>query len=643
MLPTQYQQFIHLSRYSRYLDQESRRETWGETVGRYFDFMHAHLIENNDYDVVTHDDDTYQKIQKAFHELDAVPSMRAVMTAGKALSRDHVSGYNCAFTPIDNQRAFDELMFILMCGTGVGFSVERQYVNNLPYVPDSLEDSDTVIIVRDSKRGWCEALRELIGLLYSGRIPKWDTSRLRAAGARLKTMGGRSSGPEPLEELFRFIIRVFVEAQGRQLTSIECHDIACKIGDVVVVGGVRRSAMLSLSNLSDQRMRDAKAGQWWEMNPQRALANNSIAFTEKPDVGQFLTEWQSLYRSKSGERGIFNTEAAWNKAVSNDRRSGVDAKGNKISFGTNPCSEIILRPKEFCNLSEVIARSTDDVESLRKKVEAAAIFGTWQSTLTNFRYLGKKWRDNCEEERLLGVSITGIMDCPLLNGRKSKKDTIETFEYLKQVAIDTNKEWAEKLGINPAAAITCVKPSGTVSQLADCASGIHSRFAKHYIRRVRQDIKDPVTDMMIDMGFPHEQDVMNPSNIVFEFPMKAPVGSVTRDDRTAIEELEHWKLVQDHWCEHKPSVTINVRENEWPGVGAWVWDNFDNMSGVSFLPYDDHSYRQAPYEKVDHNATKELESKMPTGVDWTRLSEYEKEDTTTGTQELACVAGVCEV
>jgi ribonucleoside-diphosphate reductase alpha chain len=642
MLPTQYQQFIHLSRYSRYLDQENRRETWGETVGRYFDFMADHLKMNCKYDL-TADPGTLLSLHDNFYNLDAVPSMRAVMTAGKALSRDHVSGYNCAFTPIDNQRAFDEIMFILMCGTGVGFSVERQYVNNLPYVLDSLEDSDTVIIVRDSKRGWCEALRELIGLLYSGRIPKWDTSRLRAAGARLKTMGGRSSGPEPLEELFRFIIRVFVEAQGRQLTSIECHDIACKVGDVVVVGGVRRSAMLSLSNLSDQRMRDAKAGQWWEMNPQRALANNSIAFTEKPDVGQFLTEWQSLYSSKSGERGIFNTEAAWNKAVSNERRSGVDAKGNKISFGTNPCSEIILRPKEFCNLSEVIARSYDDFEGLRKKIEAAAIFGTWQSTLTNFRYLGKKWRDNCEEERLLGVSITGIMDCPLLNGRKSKSNTIEVFEHLKQVAVDTNKEWAEKLGINPAAAITCVKPSGTVSQLADCASGIHSRFAKYYIRRVRQDIKDPVTDMMIDMGFPHEQDVMNPSNIVFEFPMKAPVGSVTRDDRTAIEELEHWKLVQDHWCEHKPSVTINVRENEWPGVGAWVWDNFDNMSGVSFLPYDDHSYRQAPYEKVEHNAIKELESKMPTGVDWTRLSEYEKEDTTTGTQELACVAGVCEV
>jgi ribonucleoside-diphosphate reductase alpha chain len=606
--------------------------------------MISHLAENHDYCYPSEGEgDLFQLLENTFLNLEAVPSMRAVMTAGKALQRDNVSGYNCAFTPIDNTRAFDEIMFILMCGTGVGYSVERQYVNNLPYIPDVLEDSDTTIIVRDSKRGWCEALRELIAMLYNGRIPKWDVSRLRPAGARLKTMGGRSSGPDPLVELFKVVIRVFLEAKGRQLTSIECHDIACKIADIVVVGGVRRSAMLSLSNLSDQRMRDAKSGQWWEMNPQRALANNSISYTEKPDVGQFLSEWTSLYNSKSGERGIFNTEAAWNKAVSNGRRLGLDSKENKFNFGTNPCSEIILRPKEFCNLSEVIAREDDWLETLEAKVEAATIFGTWQSTLTNFRYLTKKWKDNCEEERLLGVSITGIMDCPLLNGKKSKRDTIEAFEYLKQVAIDTNKEWSEKLGINQAAAITCVKPSGTVSQLANCSSGIHSRYAKYYIRRVRQDVKDPVTDMMIDLGFPHEVDVMNSANIVFDFPIRAPNGCVTRNDRTAIEELEHWKLVQDHWCEHKPSVTINVREQEWPGVGAWAWDNFDSMSGVSFLPHDDHSYRQAPYEEVDLNKLKELEIEMPDNVDWTRLVEYEDEDMTTSTHELACTAGVCEI
>lgn len=640
-LPTDYQSFIALSRYARWDEDSGRREMWPETVNRYFSFFSAHLAEHKGFNLRPEERGA---LQAMVGTLEVMPSMRCMMTAGKALARDNVAGYNCAFRDIDDVRAFDEILFILMCGTGVGFSVERQYVNQLPAVPDVLVASDTIVTVRDSKQGWAEALREIMALLYAGRIPHWDVSKLRPAGAILKTMGGRSSGPAPLVDLFKFTVELFKEAAGRKLTSLECHDLVCKIGDCVVVGGVRRSALLSLSNLSDQRMRDAKSGEWWNVAPWRAISNNSVAYTERPEVGQFMDEWRSLYASKSGERGIFNREAARRTAMSSGRRKGYwDEDGKQpIAFGTNPCSEIILRSREFCNLTEVVARAGDRYEDLERKVRAATILGTWQATLTRFRYLTKGWKSNCDDEALLGVSITGIMDSRLLNGQCV--DTPEMLHDLKCVAIETNKEWAEKLGIKQAAAITCVKPSGTVSQLVDAASGIHPRHAPTYIRRVRQDAKDPMTKFMLDAGFPGEPDVTKPNDtMVFSFPMRAPEGSRMRDDMTAKDQLEHWKMFQESWCEHKPSITVTVREREWPAVGGWVYDNFDSMSGVSFLPHSNHTYRQAPYETVDEETLTKLEESMPRDVDWSKISDYEDRDETVNTRELACTAGQCEI
>ncbi len=641
-LPSLFQNFVHVSRYARWLDDKKRRENWQETSERYFQFFVPYLEANHGF--VQANAHEISDIAEAVYDLDVMPSMRCLMTAGPALARDHMAGYNCTMRNIDSARAFDEILYILMCGTGVGFSVERQFVNDLPMVPDTLEESTTTIVVRDSKRGWAEGLRELIAMLYAGRIPKWDVSKLRPAGARLKTTGGRSSGPGPLVELFEFVVRAFLEARGRKLHSVECHDVVCKIGDCVVMGGVRRSALLSLSNLSDLRMRDAKAGQWWENNPQRALSNNSVAYTERPDVGQFMQEWLSLYMSKSGERGIFNRVAARNQAMASGRRKGYwdEEMLKPIAFGCNPCSEIILRSAQACNLSEIVIRADDTVSTLEEKVRVATVLGTWQSTLTNFRYLTKRWRDNCTEERLLGVSMTGIMTSPLL--QPTNKPTAGLLQHLKQISIDTNKVWADRLGIPQSTAITCVKPSGTVSQLVNCPAGIHPEHSPLYIRSVRQSMADPLTKFMVDAGFPHEPDVTKPDHtMVFFFPKRAPEGSVFRDDWTAKEQLDHWLMFQDNWCEHKPSITVTVREKEWPGVGGWVWDHFDHMSGVSFLPHSDHSYRQAPYEAVNEVKLAELESRMPTEIDWTGLREYEHEDNTTGTQELACTAGGCEI
>lgn len=632
-LPTLYQQYIHLSRYSRYRYDVKRRETWEETVSRYFDFFEEHLKEQCEYKLPT---GLKTQLKDAVLNLDVMPSMRCLMTAGEALSRENIAGYNCSFVAIETPRAFDEILYILMNGTGVGFSVERQMVNEMPRVADDFHDTETTIVVSDSKLGWAKALKELIHLLYGGQIPQWDLSRVRPAGAPLKTFGGRASGPEPLEDLFRFCVDVFRNAAGRKLTSLECHDITCKIAEIVVVGGVRRSALISLSNLSDDRMRHAKAGQWWENNTQRALANNSACYTERPDAGIFMEEWKALYDSKSGERGIFNREAAQKVAASSGRR---DSEHN---FGTNPCSEIILRSEEFCNLSEVVVRPEDTLESLKNKVINATILGTFQSTLTNFKYLNKRWENNCTEERLLGVSLTGIMDNALTNGKK--KGIEELLSELKQVAIATNKEIASKLGIAQSAAITCVKPSGTVSQLVDSASGIHARHNPYYIRTIRADKKDPLAKMMKEAGFPVEDDVTKPNHTyVFSFPVKGPKNGVYRKDMTAIEQLELWKIYQEHWCEHKPSVTISVKETEWMEVGAWVYNNFDMMSGVSFLPFSDHTYRQAPYQDCSEEEYKELLAKMPKDVDWGLLSEYEEQDMTTSSQELACVAGGCEI
>jgi ribonucleoside-diphosphate reductase alpha chain len=628
-----YQEFIYKSRYSKWLPNEKRRENWDETVTRYLTFMRGHLLDKHNYVL---DDTLYDRLYSAIYKLDVMPSMRSMMTAGVALERDNTAGYNCAYLPIDDPKSFDEAMYILLCGTGVGFSVERQYVSKLPEVPDKLFDSDTTIVVSDSKEGWAKAYRQLVALLYSGEIPRWDTSKVRPAGARLKTFGGRASGPAPLEELFKFTIAKFRSATGRRLNSLESHDILCKIGEVVVVGGVRRSAMISLSNLTDDRMRNAKSGNWWETEPQRALSNNSVSYTETPDVGAFMKEWLSLYQSKSGERGIFNRVAAVKQVKSLGRRD------SRHEFGTNPCSEIILRPYQFCNLSEVVVRSGDTLDTLLEKVEVASILGTFQSTLTSFPYLRKIWTKNTEEERLLGVSLTGIMDNVYTNGRTG--DLAELLEKLKERTIDVNGKLAVDIGIPASTSITCVKPSGTVSQLVDSASGIHARHSPFYIRSVRGDNKDPLTSFLRDSGVPNEPEVNKPDQTtVFYFPQKSPEGAVTRNDMTAIEQLEIWKTYQLHWCEHKPSVTISVRENEWPAVGAWVFDNFDYISGVSFLPHSDHTYRQAPYEECNEDKYNEVLSKMPKSISWTDLSFYEQEDNTSGMQTLACSADGCEV
>ena len=633
-LPTSYQEFIHLSRYSRWLPDEERRETWDETVGRYFNFFTDHLKELHDFKISK---EVRDELEEAVLTLKVMPSMRCLMTAGEALRRENIAGYNCSYVAVDRVHAFDEILYILMNGTGVGFSVERQFVSQLPVVADEFHESDTTITVADSKLGWAKALKELVGMLYIGQVPRWDLSKVRPAGAPLKTFGGRASGPDPLEALFNFAVTIFQKAAGRKLSSIECHDIVCKIAEIVVVGGVRRSALISLSNLSDDRMRHAKSGSWWEQNGQRALANNSACYSEKPDIGIFMDEWKSLYDSKSGERGIFNRESANKMAAKNGRRI---VEG--FEFGTNPCSEIILRNREFCNLSEVVVRSTDNRQTLLEKVRIATILGTLQSTLVNFKYVSKGWRKNCEEERLLGVSLTGIMDCSFTNGKE--KGLEKLLDDLREMAVKTNEEWAKKIGINQSVAITCVKPSGTVSQLVDAASGIHARHNPYYIRTVRGDKKDPLTKMMTDAGFPVEDDVMNPSHtVVFSFPMKVGKDSVFRTDMTAIEQLELWLTYQKHWCEHKPSVTISVKEHEWLEVGAWVYKHFEFMSGVSFLPFSEHTYKQAPYQDVKKEEYEILVNKMPKQVEWSKLSDYEKTDMTVGAQELACAAGFCEI
>ena len=624
-LPTDYQAFIHTSRYARWLEDEGRRESWGETVDRYINNVVGHKIDEN-----TKDD-----LMFSILNLEVMPSMRAMMTAGPAANRDNTCMYNCSYLPVEDPKSFDEAMFILLCGTGVGFSVERQFISKLPEIPE-LFDSETTIVVKDSKEGWAKALRQVLALLWAGEIPQWDIGLVRPAGAKLKTFGGRASGPAPLVELFNFVITTFKNAQGRKLSSIECHDIMCKIGEVVVVGGVRRSAMISLSNLSDDRMRHAKSGAWWENDPQRALANNSVSYTEKPDAVSFMREWMALVESGSGERGVFNRQASKKQAEKNGRRDP------NYEFGTNPCSEIILRPNQFCNLTEVVVRSADSMEDLERKVKLATILGTIQSTYTKFPYLRKVWNKNTEEERLLGVSLTGIMDNALMTIKN--KGLEKTLEHLRGICVSTNAEWADRLGIPAAAAITCVKPSGTVSQLVDSASGIHARHSPYYIRTVRGDNKDPLTQFMTDQGIPNEPCVMKPDQTtVFSFPQKAPAGAVVTEEMSAIEQLETWLTYQRSWCEHKPSVTINVRKDEWFEVGAFVYKYFDEMSGVSFLPYNEHTYQQAPYQEVGEVEYKDLLSFMPSSIAWSELANYEKEDNTVAMQTMACTGDVCEV
>ena len=639
-LDTDYQTFIGLSRYARWLEAVGRRETFDETIKRYFDYVESFIKEKYDYDIYSMRGD----LTEAVKSLKVMPSMRAMMTAGPALDRCHVGGYNCSYIPVDNIRSFDECMYILMCGTGVGFSVEREGIEKLPVVPDTFQQATSLIVVEDSKAGWCDALRQILTGLYAGYIFNWDVSKIRPAGARLMTFGGRASGPEPLEDLFKFVINVFTGAAGRHLYPLEAHDIMCKIGEIVVVGGVRRSALISLSNLSDTSMRLAKSGDWWATNGQRTLANNSAVYKNRPSMEVFMNEWHSLYESKSGERGLFNRQAAVKQVERNGRRL-THIKDKPIAFGTNPCSEIILRPYQFCNLSEVVVRSDDTLATLKDKVRQATILGTLQSCMTDFKYLRSVWKKNTEEERLLGVSLTGIMDCKLTNGFEGFEALGKVLDILREVAIETNRELAVGLGIPQSTAITCVKPSGTVSQLVDSASGIHPRHSPYYIRTVRADNKDPLTKFMSEYGIPNEPDVTKPlSTTVFSFPVKAPEGALCRDDVTAITHLQLWKVYARHWCEHKPSITVSVKEDEWFDVGAWVYRNFDEVSGISFLPYDGGSYRQAPYQECTKDEYDTLLAQSPDSVNWLEfLSEYEKEDTTTGSQELACTAGVCEV
>ena len=620
-----YQQYIHKSRYARYLPEEQRRESWGETVNRYLDFW-----VGQDKLTSKEAEDIFTKI----HGMEVMPSMRALMTAGEALDRDNVAGFNCAYLPIDHPKAFDEMMYVLMCGTGVGFSVERQYIQKLPEVAEELHDTDTVIHVADSKIGWAKAYRELISMLFAGQVAKWDVSGVRASGEPLKTFGGRASGPEPLIDLFQFTVEVFRGSIGRKLSSIECHDLCCKIAQVVVVGGVRRSALISLSNLTDDRIRRCKSGQWWVDNPQRGLSNNSACYTEKPDFEAFLNEWKSLYESRSGERGVFSRVASQRQAAKNGRRDAT------VDFGTNPCSEIILRPYQFCNLSEVVVRPEDTLNTLKEKVKTAAILGTLQATLTNFRYLRKIWQDNTEEEALLGVSLTGIMDHPIMSGRKKQAELKQWLTELKEEAIKTNKEWAERLGINVSTAITAVKPSGTVSQLVDSASGIHPRYSEQYVRRVRADARDPLCGVLEAAGVPVEDDVMSATTKVFSFPVKSPKDAIVATDMGAMEQLKLWEIYQDYWCEHKPSMTCYYRDDEFLEVGQWLYNKFDKVSGISFLPYAEHSYQQAPYEPVDKATYSNLVADFPKSIEW---NVSEASDMTEGSQQLACTGNSCEI
>jgi len=620
-----YQQYIHKSRYARYIPEAQRRETWEETVARYMNYW---------VDKGYIKDKEAHELAQTVENLEVMPSMRALMTAGEALDRDNVAGFNCSYLPIDHPKAFDEMMYVLMCGTGVGFSVERQYITKLPEVAEEFHETDTIIHVADSKIGWAKAYRELVSLLYSGQLPKWDASGVRPAGSALKTFGGRASGPEPLLELFQFTVEVFRGAAGRKLSSIECHDLCCKIAQIVVVGGVRRSALISLSNLTDDRIRRAKSGQWWQDNPQRGLANNSACYTEKPDFEAFLNEWKSLYESRSGERGMFSRVASQKQAERTGRRDATH------DFGTNPCSEIILRPYQFCNLSEVVVRPNDTLSDLKRKVRVATILGTLQATLTDFRYLRKVWKDNTEEEALLGVSLTGIMDHPVLSGRKDKNELKKWLKQMREEAIGVNANWSKRLGINASVSITAVKPSGTVSQLVDSASGIHPRYARHYIRRVRADARDPLCSVLEAAGVPVEDDVMSPTTKVFSFPMKAPDNAVLASDMGAMEQLELWEIYQDHWCEHKPSMTCYYRDNEFLEVGQWLYNKFDKISGVSFLPYSDHTYQQAPYEPIDAATYKKLVKEFPKDIDW---DISEASDMTEGSQQLACTGNNCEL
>lgn len=622
-------EFIYYRTYSRWIEREGRRETWVETVDRYMNFMKENLG-----DKLTAEE--YNELREGILWQEAMPSMRLMWSAGSAAARCHATAYNCSYIAPSKLEDFSEIMYLSMSGTGVGFSVESQTIGQLPIIKKQSGKVLPTYVIEDSKEGWADALKTGLKTWYNGKDIKFDYSGLRPAGARLKTMGGRSSGPEPLRSLLDFARAKIFSRQGKRLSNIDAHDIICKTGEVVVMGGVRRSALISLSDLDDMEMRNAKTGQFYLTEPQRQMANNSAAYNEKPTSTQFIEEWLALAKSGAGERGIFNRGSLKQQLP---RRRWDKFEEDWASSGVNPCGEINLKSKEFCNLTEVVARAEDIEESLIRKIRLATILGTYQSTLTDFKYLSKEWKKNCEEERLLGVSVTGQWDCPALRNEK-------TFSKLREAAIEVNKEYAKRFGINQSAAITCVKPSGTVSQLVDAASGMHPRHSGYYIRRVRISATDSLFQMLKEQKFPYHpevgQTIDSASTYVLEFPVKAPSNSKFRNDMDAIEQLEYWKMVKENFTEHNPSVTISVGDNEWIVAANWLYENWDILGGLSFLPREDHVYKLAPYEEIDEERYSELAAKLPE-IDFSRIVIYEEDDETQGARELACASGVCEI
>ena len=630
-------EFVYLRTYARWIEHEGRRETWIETIDRYLSFMRENLGEK-----LTKED--YSELRQALLKQEVMPSMRLLQFAGDAARKTNVCAYNCSYIAPSCVEDFGEVMYVSMCGTGVGFSVESQNVEALPQIEYQGGEKLATHIVADSKEGWCDALVLGMNTWYQGKDIEFDYSKLRPAGARLKTFGGKSSGPEPLQALLDFTRSKILSRQGRRLTNINVHDILCKIGEIVVAGGVRRSAMISLSDLDDEKMRHAKDGQFYMLQPQRSIANNSAVYLEKPTQEVFLSEWLALVKSGSGERGIFNRgsliETLPKRRVDLLKEKGL-IHGDRITgiIGTNPCAEIILQSKQFCNLSEVVARSDDDEKSLLRKIRLATLLGTYQASLTYFPYLSKAWQDNCEKERLLGVSITGQWDCQAVRDNN-------VLDKLKQAAIDANKEYAKRFNVNASTCITCVKPSGTVSQTVDSSSGMHPRHAPFYIRRIRISASDALFKMLKKQGVPYHPEVgqseMDATTFVLDFPVKAPTNAVCKDNLTALEQLEHWRLVKENYTEHNPSVTISVGEDEWLQVANWVYQHWDIIGGLSFLPRFDHVYQLAPYEAITEEEYNALLKRFEQ-LDFAQLFAYEHSDTTEVKRELACVGGACEI
>lgn len=632
MMPssTPYQDFIFYRTYSRWNDDLGRRETWQETVDRYMSFMRKNVGDKLTFE-------EYQEIREAILKHEVMPSMRLMWGAGGPTARCNVSAYNCSYLAIKELRDFAETLYLLCSGTGVGFSVEKAAVDQLPVVQPQKGVPSKYFVIDDSKEGWAEALHDCLHALFNGEDAIFDFSQIRPAGARLKTMGGRAAGPQPLMDLLEFTKEVVLARQGKKLRPIDVHDIMTKIGEIVVAGGVRRSAMISLSDLEDAEVQHAKDGRFWEHSAHRALANNSAVYKQKPTREEFLSEWDALRKSGSGERGIFNRGSLTEQVPA---RRLFEWNGVVPALaGTNPCGEIVLKDKQFCNLTEIVARAEDTEETLLKKARIATILGTYQSTLTDFKFLSSEWKRNCEDERLLGVSITGQWDSPAVRDE-------QVLTRMKHVAQDTNSEYAKRFGINPSTAITCVKPSGTVGQLVNASPGLHARYSEYYLKRVRISVTDPLFKMLRDLGVPSHPEVgqgeSTANTFVLDFPIASPQGAVTADKLSAIAQLEHWLMMKRSWTEHNPSCTIYIKDGEWEQVRDWIYEHWDLVGGLSFLPYEDHVYELAPYTPISKEEYEKLASLFPK-IDFSVLTRYEKDDETTGAQELACVAGGCEL